>query len=65
MGLLMGLTMAGSITWSVLHGLQRFDRDNLICGSTVILTDYGHRRHRLAGRRGDRPLVLASIATTW
>ena len=62
MGLLMGLTMAGSITWTVLHGLQRFDLDNLISALTVILTNIVIVITVLLGG-GVIGLVGASIAT--
>ena len=63
MGVLMGLTMASSITWSVLHGLQRFDLDNLISVSSVILTNLAIIVAVWLGG-GVLGLVLASIGAT-
>jgi O-antigen/teichoic acid export membrane protein len=63
MGVAMGINLAGSITWTVLHGLQRFDLDNLISTLSALLTNVAIIITVLLGG-GVVGLVLATIGVS-
>ena len=60
MGVSMALNLAGSINWTILHGLQRFDLDNLVSTLAAVLTNIAIVITVLLGG-GVLGLVLATI----